>query len=154
MFKRVDRRRKRQEEAEDLGLDEDMKEIMGLNETDSSESESESESGSSSDADPGEQGSGEEDGEGDEDEELEEDGAEDEEDEDAGESSNEDDLEDIQSAFSISAALLDPVQLLPSEKLLCLLCPFKRIRDGTRGAHEASQVCLELYVCVRIVLSK
>lgn len=48
MFKRVDRRRKRKEIEERLGLDEDERGVFGLHDTDSSESESESESASSS----------------------------------------------------------------------------------------------------------
>ena len=42
MFKRVDRRRKRKEEEERLGLEEDQLGVFGLHHTDSSESESDS----------------------------------------------------------------------------------------------------------------
>jgi hypothetical protein len=42
MFKRVDRRRKRKEIEESLGLDEDETGVFGLHDTDSSESESDS----------------------------------------------------------------------------------------------------------------
>ncbi|KAI6108039.1 hypothetical protein F5141DRAFT_1120303 [Pisolithus sp. B1] len=45
MFKRVEKRRKRRDEEERLGLDEETKEILGLNETDSDESDTGSESG-------------------------------------------------------------------------------------------------------------
>lgn len=45
MFKRVEKRRKRRDEEEKLGLDEETKEILGLNETDSEESDTGSESG-------------------------------------------------------------------------------------------------------------
>ena len=49
MFKRVDQKRKKREEEEELGLDQEIKEIMRLNDTDSVESASGSESDSSSD---------------------------------------------------------------------------------------------------------
>ncbi|KIJ13417.1 hypothetical protein PAXINDRAFT_100672 [Paxillus involutus ATCC 200175] len=53
MFKRVERKRKKREEEEDLGLDEDMKEIMGFHDTDSDESNSDSElEGDSEDSSP------------------------------------------------------------------------------------------------------
>ncbi|KIK99585.1 hypothetical protein PAXRUDRAFT_822577 [Paxillus rubicundulus Ve08.2h10] len=53
MFKRVERKRKKCEEEEDLGLDEDMKAIMGLHDTDSDESDSDPESeGHSEDSSP------------------------------------------------------------------------------------------------------
>ena len=42
MFKRVDRRRKRKEKEERLGLDEDQLGVFGLHHTDSSESDSDS----------------------------------------------------------------------------------------------------------------
>ncbi|KAI0319205.1 hypothetical protein OF83DRAFT_1170405 [Amylostereum chailletii] len=58
MFKRVDRRLRRKEEEEQLGINEEMKEVMGLNDTDSSESESESDSSTDSDSGVG-SGSGE-----------------------------------------------------------------------------------------------
>lgn len=41
MFKRVEKRLKRKEREDELGLDEDMKEVLGFNDTDSDESESE-----------------------------------------------------------------------------------------------------------------
>ncbi len=47
MFKRVDRRRKRKEKEERLGLDEDQLGVFGLHHTDSSESESDSSSSDS-----------------------------------------------------------------------------------------------------------
>jgi len=39
MFKRVDKKRKKREEEEELGLDQEMKEIIGLSDTDSEESD-------------------------------------------------------------------------------------------------------------------
>ncbi|KAF9243437.1 hypothetical protein BU15DRAFT_59821 [Melanogaster broomeanus] len=50
MFKRVERKRKKREEDETLQLDEDVKEMIGLNDTDSDESESDSAGNSENDA--------------------------------------------------------------------------------------------------------
>jgi hypothetical protein len=50
MFKRVAKRAKRKEKEEALGLDEEMKEALGMHETDSEESDSSSEDGSGSDS--------------------------------------------------------------------------------------------------------
>ena len=40
MFKRVEKRRLKKQEEEELGIDEDMKEILGMHDTDSEESAS------------------------------------------------------------------------------------------------------------------
>jgi hypothetical protein len=53
MFKRVARRVKKKEEEEALGIDEDMKEVLGMHDTDSEESDSDSGSGSGSGSDSG-----------------------------------------------------------------------------------------------------
>ena len=50
MFKRVEKRRRKKEE-EELGLDEDMKEVLGIHDTDSEESNSESDSEPERDSD-------------------------------------------------------------------------------------------------------
>ena len=44
MFKRVDKRRRQKEREEELGLDEDLKEVFGIQETDTDESDSDSDS--------------------------------------------------------------------------------------------------------------
>ena len=49
MFKRVEKRRRKKEEEEELGLNEEMKEIMGMHDTDSEESASDTDSDNSSD---------------------------------------------------------------------------------------------------------
>ncbi|GLB40350.1 hypothetical protein LshimejAT787_0802210 [Lyophyllum shimeji] len=46
MFKRVEKRRRKREEEEELGLDEDMKEVLGMHDTDSEESASDSDESS------------------------------------------------------------------------------------------------------------
>jgi hypothetical protein len=46
MFKRVEKRRRKKDEEDKLGLGDDMKEILGLQDTDSDESESDSDSDS------------------------------------------------------------------------------------------------------------
>jgi hypothetical protein len=55
MFKRVAKRVKRKEDEEALGLDEDMKEALGMHDTDSDESESDS-SGDESNSEAGSDG--------------------------------------------------------------------------------------------------
>ncbi|KAJ7067115.1 hypothetical protein C8F01DRAFT_1120332 [Mycena amicta] len=67
MFKRVDKRRKRQEEEEELGIDGEMKEVLGLNDTDSDESDTDSEHSDSEEEDADNQDA---DASSDEDEEL------------------------------------------------------------------------------------
>ncbi|KAJ7814618.1 hypothetical protein B0H14DRAFT_3476913 [Mycena olivaceomarginata] len=90
---RVDKRRKRQEEEEELGLDEDMKEVLGLNDTDSDESDSDNDSESGSEAaDSADEVEGEE---GDEDDE---------------DSSDDSDAEEP--PISVEEALRDPVYVL------------------------------------------
>jgi hypothetical protein len=56
MFKRVAKRVKRKEEEEALGLDEDMKEALGMHDTDSDESESDSSEDDDSQSEAGSDG--------------------------------------------------------------------------------------------------
>ncbi|THV07284.1 hypothetical protein K435DRAFT_833637 [Dendrothele bispora CBS 962.96] len=108
MFKRVERKRKRREEVDKLGLDEETKEILGMHDTDSDESQS----------DP--------DSEPDEDEVQEEDqGFED----TASNTSNED---DENPSIPIHSALLDPLYILSLEPQLtkgCVVCPGKFLKS-------------------------
>lgn len=165
MFKRVARRQKRKEEEEDLGLTEEMKEVMGMQDTDSSESDSNSDDNSDSDS----EGSGEdipklkgqkrkrgveneeelgseltEGSEGEDGElegELEEDDGEEEgQDEEEGESD-----EDEEPTMSISAALQNPLHVvsLDPEIRTCVVCPGKLLKNAKMiEVHMASNVCL------------
>ena len=49
MFKRIEKKQKRQAEIDELGLDENAKEMLGIQDTDSDESESESDAEASED---------------------------------------------------------------------------------------------------------
>jgi hypothetical protein len=53
MFKRAARRVKKKEREEALGLDEDMKEVLGMHDTDSEESNSDSDSDGGSESNSG-----------------------------------------------------------------------------------------------------
>ncbi|OAX42188.1 hypothetical protein K503DRAFT_395916 [Rhizopogon vinicolor AM-OR11-026] len=126
MFKRVDKKRKKREEEEELGLDEDMKAIMGLNDTDSDESASES--GSNSDGDSDAEQSGEED--------LEEAG-----DETGDETEDADASEDDEPPISLSEALRDPVYVVSLEPDVraCMLCKGKVIKSTPMSqVHKTS----------------
>jgi len=111
MFKRVDKRRRKKEEEEKLGLDEEVKEILGIQDTDSEESESESDS----------------------DESEEEDSAVDEE-VNSGEDEDDDDEEedeDEDPSLTVDQALKDPlyiVSILPDVKA-CIVCPGKFLKS-------------------------
>ncbi|KAF8907262.1 hypothetical protein CPB84DRAFT_294776 [Gymnopilus junonius] len=131
MFKRVEKRRRKKEEEEELGLNEDMKEVLGIQDTDSEESASDTDS-------EDENNSADEAGE--EDEEMEGIGGDsvDEEDYD-----DEDEKEDPM--ISVSQALDEPiyvVSVLPEVKS-CIVCPGKLLKSTkmvqlhrTSNAHE------------------
>ncbi|KAI6123561.1 hypothetical protein EDD17DRAFT_745110 [Pisolithus thermaeus] len=116
MFKRVEKRRKRHDEEERLGLDEETKEILGLNETDSDESDtgSESEEDDRAGDDLSSVQNGEYDNEGDVDEE---------------------------SPISVEEALKNPVYLISLDPTVhgCVLCRGKIIKNAEMAAvHKGS----------------
>jgi hypothetical protein len=143
MFKRVDRRRKRKENEERLGLDE---EVFGLYHTDSSESESDSSdsasTSSSSDgystqsrkkrkrgsSPPSYDKSGEdEDGEPAIDDEEDEEGS----------------IDRGHPSLTIASALKEPIRLIlpDSEVWVCVFCPGKTLKHAAMvKVHEASRV--------------
>jgi hypothetical protein len=141
MFKRVDRRRKRKEKEERLGLDEDQLGVFGLHHTDSSESESDSsDSASTSSSDgPATQSrkkrkleasppsyDEDEDGEPDSDEE-----------EDEGNSD-----QGLHPHLTIASALKEPIRPdSDSEAWVCAFCPGKTLKHAAMvKVHEASRV--------------
>lgn len=144
MFKRVDRRRKRKEKEERLGLDEDQLGVFGLHHTDSSESESDSSdstSTSSSDrlatkskkkrkreASPlPYDGLGEDE----EDEPV----TDDEEDEENGDHGS-------HTPLTIASALKEPIRPdSDSEAWVCVFCPRKTLKHAAMvKVHEASRI--------------
>ena len=146
MFKRVDRRRKRKEIEERLGLDDDERGVFGLHDTDSSESESdasESASASSSSATSSTQPrkrrkrgtSSPSNDEGGEDEDG--DSATDDEDEEGSSEHG------IALRLTIASALKEPIRLiLPDpEAWVCTFCPGKILKhEAMVKVHEASRV--------------
>lgn len=145
MFKRVQKRIRKREREEELGLDSEMKEVLGLQDTDSEESDSSSE-------DEGEGGSGSED---------EEDGSSDEgsqEDQDdeiqddeimasAGDipedSDTDSDIEDSIPEMSVTEAVKDPVYVVSLQPQIkaCILCHGKLLKNNKMSeVHKASKV--------------
>ncbi|KAG6862520.1 hypothetical protein C0995_000068 [Termitomyces sp. Mi166 len=121
MFKRVEKRRRMKEEEEELGLDEDMKQVLGMNDTDSEESATDSDD---SDSD-GTGGSGDE-----RDQDL------DEEDRGLDQVGGDEGLEELP-MITIQEALRDPVYIISLEPSLkgCIVCPGKTLK-GTKMAHR------------------
>lgn len=139
MFKRVEKRRLKKREEEELGIDEDMKEILGIHDTDSEESASDSDS----------------DSEGEEDKEEDDIAADVDESGGEGQSATEeeDDDEDDEDAedpnVTVRQALLDSVyvvSVLPEVKA-CVVCPGKLLK-GVKMVqlHRISNACTLLLV--------
>jgi hypothetical protein len=127
MFKRVEKRRRKKEEEEELGLDEDMKEVLGMQDTDSDESDSDSDSDSASDhgigSDAGIEEATEEDGDG-------------------------GDSEAGNHEISVEDALEDPVYLvsLEPDRKACIVCPGKLLKHSRMiEVHKTSNVCKHLF---------
>ena len=123
MFKRVEKRSRKKAEEEELGLDENMKEILGMHDTDSDESDSNSDQSSAGDTD---------------DEVEEEMGS-----FGGGLERNEDDAEE-ERIITVREALLDPIYLvsLQPEVKACIVCPGKLLK-GTKMVklHRTSNAC-------------
>lgn len=132
MFKRVEKRRRKKQEEEELGLDEDMKEVLGIQDTDSEESASESDSDS-------------EDGNNLVDEEEMERGDEDIEGADIGNTDEDEEEEEEEDPnISVSQALDEPVyvvSVLPEVKS-CIVCPGKLLKSAKMvQLHRTSNAC-------------
>ena len=134
MLKRVEKRRRKKEEEEKLGLDDDMKDILGLQDTDSDESDS--------DSDRGSEGSSGDGSEGDEGEDV---GSEDEE---ANarrpilEESEEETVNLEGTAISIREALHDPIFIVSVQPDIqaCIVCPRKLLKNTKMTAvHRSSK---------------
>ena len=125
MFKRVERKRKRKEEEEALGLDEETKEVLGLNDTDSDESASSGDDSSDNeDAEGADVGAEEEEGVSEEDD-------------------SED--EDEEATIPIRTALTNPIYVVaiePTTTHSCAVCP-GRILKGSQmlEVHNTSKAC-------------
>lgn len=160
MFKRVEKRKRRQEEEEALGLDSEMKAILGVHDTDSDESQS---SDGSEGEDSALQGTEEEDndaaelGESYTSEEDEDELANDmtlsspsrallevgEEDMEEDEDDEEDDLVGEEPPLTVSEALSDPFYAVtqPTDAWACIVCPGKLLKTMVfRDTHSSSEV--------------
>ena len=146
MFKRLERRQKRKQQEEELGLDEETRDIMGLQDTDSSESETSSDSDSDvsntvSDRalpsrglakglrdggpDHGSDTNGQESADGGQDEASEVDSK-------------------VDHEMTIADALRNPLYALPSgsDHQTCIVCPGKLLKNQTMiDIHMRSSVC-------------
>lgn len=160
MFKRVEKRIRKKERDEELGLDGEMKEALGINDLNSDDE--------SSDSDDSNDGSSDEDGDSEAGAELQEDGSDAEEgseldeDEDVGEmdlhvgelegleedASDADESEDEgEPPMSVSQALQNPLYIvsLDPEVRECIVCPGKLIKNAVMGeVHIKSNVSLML----------
>lgn len=134
MFKRVEKRRRKKEEEEELGLDEDMKEVLGIQDTDSDESDSDSDSDSQDSSDQEVSGNlGEDKDEGEHDDDDEEGASED-------QSDNE---EEKLPALTVADALEDPIYLVSLEPDVkgCISCPGKLLKHAKMiDIHKSSGV--------------
>jgi len=131
MFKRVEKRRKKKEEEEELGLDEDMKQVLGLHDTDSEESNSDSDDHQSLADDDDDEG-----------EPFDLDGS------DAHISGGEDSVLDSdvdeKPRITVQEALRDPLYVVSVQPLVkaCLLCPGKLLKSATMvELHRKSNAC-------------
>jgi hypothetical protein len=127
MFKRVEKRRRKKVEEEELGLDEDMKEILGMHDTDSDESDSDSDQSSAGDVEEEQQ------------EDLSDTGG-------FGEGSDSDQDEDKEGRIiTVQEALRDPVYLVsiqPDVKA-CIVCPGKLLKGAKMvELHRTSKACM------------
>lgn len=139
MFKRVQKRQRKQEIEEELGLDSEMKEVLGLHDTDSEESES------SSDEDELGSRSGEEGGSGD----VSVDDIHDEiSNADSSEEVNEEtDEEDDLPPMSVTDAVSDPLYSVSMDSGVraCILCPGKLLKNlRMADVHKSSKVSRSL----------
>ncbi|GBE88013.1 hypothetical protein SCP_1202390 [Sparassis crispa] len=120
MYKRVEKRLKKHQKEEELGLNDEMKEVLGMHDTDSDESSSGESHGGDSDGDDfAEDTEGIADGHEDEDD-LE------------GEQDTDDDLEeDDEPPMSIAKAVVDPIYTISLEPKVqaCLVCPGKLLKN-------------------------
>jgi hypothetical protein len=161
MFKRVARRIKKKEEEEALGLNEDMKEVLGMHDTDSDESDSDSSSDAASSSADEEDDTApatakrKHDAVGRDDEsDSEESGVdvaqfteEDADEVDELEEDVESDEETEEAPMTLEQALRDPifiVALQPEEKA-CLVCPGKLLKNAVMvDVHRTSNVSVFL----------
>lgn len=150
MFKRINKRLQKKEKEEAIGLDDEMKGILGMNDTDSDESDS------SSDSDHSDSGDGNSDNENEDElsnkplgsagmkiKNLEGGNGNSSEEEDAEEDISEDEQGDTVPPMTISEALVEPLYVVRpgSEVKECILCPGKVLKHAKMAeVHVSSSV--------------
>jgi hypothetical protein len=120
MFKRIEKRRRKKEEEDNLGLDENAKEILGMHDTDSDESDSNASSNGFVPKDV--------------------------EDVEVHDLDSEDvsDKEDDRPSISVRDALRSPIYVVSValDARSCVVCPGKTLKNSQMAAvHEHSDVC-------------
>lgn len=143
MFKRIEKKQKKQADDEERGLDEETKQILGMHDTDSDESDSGSDSDSDSDGSGAEldgmaEGSGGE-------MEAEWLGADGGEDSDAESDAEGDSSDEEEPPMTTSEAIQDPIYKSPADPSIraCIVCPKKVFKnDKMVEVHLASSVSL------------
>lgn len=161
MFKRVEKRQRKKAEEEELGLNEEMKEVLGMHDTDSDESDSDSESESSptiaseQDVDESKTGSKRKRGDEGDHSEEEEDEGEHTDDEDESEAADEQGLEEA--PMSVQEALNEPIfikSMQPDVKA-CVVCPGRLLKNARMvDIHRASGVrgyCYSLTILMILI---
>lgn len=129
MFKRVEKRRRKRQEEDDLGLDEEKKEILGIHDTDSDESDSDSEDHQSTDG-------GEEDDLDGFDGELS--------DQEESEPQSDDHV-DEKPPITVQEALRDPLYIVSLQPVIkaCIVCPGKLLKSTKMvDLHKKSNACM------------
>lgn len=129
MFKRVEKRIKRKKHEDELGLDEDMKDVLGLNDTDSDESESDIDS-EDADQDIEADDNSHDEMEGGFDQESDDDGG--------------DDDQTERSLITVEEALKDPIFIVSLDPDIkeCIVCPGKLLKTPVMvETHKSSNAC-------------
>lgn len=131
MFKRVEKRIKRKKQEDELGLDEDMKDVLGLNDTDSDESESDVDDSEDDNQDIEADDYNHDELEGDFDKESDDD-------------SNDDEDQTERSLITVQEALNDPIFIVSLDPDIkeCIACPGKLLKSPVMvETHKSSNAC-------------
>lgn len=141
MFKRVEKRRQKQKEDEELGIDDEMKDVLGIQDSDS---DSDSDLDDSSDEDSESSGS---------EESAEEEAGHDGKDDDNGEDGSESEAEDATAKdvpeippITVAEALENPIYPTTDDGNACIICPQKVLKNKKMvDVHRASNVS-QIYI--------
>lgn len=148
MFKRINKRIRKKEKEEAIGLDDELKGILGMNDTDSDESDSSSDS-DRSDSDDGSEDELLSDSRDSPKLKLQEGEADDSDEEgNMEEDDSEDEQDDTIPPMTISEALVEPLYAVRpgSDARACILCPGKELKHAKMvSVHVSSSVSRMLF---------